>query len=40
MMHDPDMVRNVRADIANVVSLLTDLRLVRPTTRTPSFPTK
>ena len=37
-LHDPDMVRNVRADIGNVVSLLTDLRLVSANHEDASFP--
>jgi len=37
-LHDPDMVRNVRSDIGNVVSLLTDLRLVSANHEDASFP--
>jgi two-component system probable response regulator PhcQ len=39
-LHDPDMVRNVRADIGNVVSLLTDLRLVSANPEDAVFPDK
>ena len=37
-LHDPDMVRNVRADIGNVVSLLTDLRIVSANHEDAVFP--
>ena len=39
-LHDPDMVRNVRADSANVVSLLTDLRIVSADHGDAAFPDK
>jgi two-component system probable response regulator PhcQ len=39
-LHDPEMVRHVRADIANVVSLLTDLRLVSANHADAAFPDK